>query len=134
MGKKFSQIRIPKKTYERMSAFMEIDEKPDEFVNRLLDLHQDSFLSDSKQPEKVREVVETPEQPLPEKEEKIVNEPTPTPEPKEEPLILKPVGFNNVPLFPYKEKKGVSLGVKMLGFSIICLSALALILYFIFYT
>jgi hypothetical protein len=42
--KEWSLIKIRSKTYERMKAFMGIEEKPDAFLNRLIDIHRDNIL------------------------------------------------------------------------------------------
>jgi len=59
MKNKIKQIKLNVKTFKRMEAFMKLDENPEAFISRLLDLHQNYFLSGEKKVEPKTEIKES---------------------------------------------------------------------------
>jgi len=84
MKDKIKQIRLDQKTFKRMEAFMKLNENPESFISRLLDLHQDYFLSGEKKVEPITEIKES------EDYFEVIDEPE-VEQPKEEAVVEQPV-------------------------------------------
>jgi hypothetical protein len=95
MGDKIKQIRLDQKTFKRMGAFMKLDENPEAFISRLLDLHQDYFLSGEKKVEPKTEIKES------EDYFEAINEPE-VEQLKVEAVVEQPVKPIEAPALQYK--------------------------------